>query len=129
MSLPLRFLRRKLSDYGAFPSTIAGQLTFYLLAVLLALVVARKLAILFRGPQAGHGFDGWVSGIGAIAFLFSLFVFLRWIRQEVMWHLRNRLIITYLFIGAIPVVLLVLMARSEERRVGKECRSRWSPYH
>ena len=24
---------------------------------------------------------------------------------------------------------LVRMARSEERRVGKECRSRWSPYH
>ena len=23
----------------------------------------------------------------------------------------------------------VLGARSEERRVGKECRSRWSPYH
>src|SRR5256885_213426 len=23
----------------------------------------------------------------------------------------------------------VLVARSEERRVGKECRSRWSPYH
>ena len=25
--------------------------------------------------------------------------------------------------------LLVYFARSEERRVGKECRSRWSPYH
>ena len=23
----------------------------------------------------------------------------------------------------------VLLKRSEERRVGKECRSRWSPYH
>ena len=23
----------------------------------------------------------------------------------------------------------ILDARSEERRVGKECRSRWSPYH
>ena len=23
----------------------------------------------------------------------------------------------------------VLVTRSEERRVGKECRSRWSPYH
>ena len=23
----------------------------------------------------------------------------------------------------------VLLDRSEERRVGKECRSRWSPYH
>ena len=24
---------------------------------------------------------------------------------------------------------IVMKARSEERRVGKECRSRWSPYH
>src|SRR2546430_15403495 len=24
---------------------------------------------------------------------------------------------------------LTLLSRSEERRVGKECRSRWSPYH
>ena len=23
----------------------------------------------------------------------------------------------------------ILVLRSEERRVGKECRSRWSPYH
>jgi len=26
-------------------------------------------------------------------------------------------------------LLLEIMSRSEERRVGKECRSRWSPYH
>ena len=25
--------------------------------------------------------------------------------------------------------ILLLNDRSEERRVGKECRSRWSPYH
>ena len=25
--------------------------------------------------------------------------------------------------------ILTELARSEERRVGKECRSRWSPYH
>ena len=25
--------------------------------------------------------------------------------------------------------ILGLVLRSEERRVGKECRSRWSPYH
>ena len=23
----------------------------------------------------------------------------------------------------------IILTRSEERRVGKECRSRWSPYH
>ena len=27
------------------------------------------------------------------------------------------------------VMLMVKAGRSEERRVGKECRSRWSPYH
>ena len=37
----------------------------------------------------------------------------------------------------IPVIIAILVEkkkinsirRSEERRVGKECRSRWSPYH
>src|SRR3712207_9074687 len=28
-----------------------------------------------------------------------------------------------------PALLSKAAARSEERRVGKECRSRWSPYH
>ena len=36
--------------------------------------------------------------------------------------------------GRILAMLLILTfaaisSRSEERRVGKECRSRWSPYH
>ena len=32
--------------------------------------------------------------------------------------------------GSPEVQIAVLTAdRSEERRVGKECRSRWSPYH
>ena len=30
---------------------------------------------------------------------------------------------------AIYGFILMLLMRSEERRVGKECRSRWSPYH
>ena len=28
-----------------------------------------------------------------------------------------------------PLILVSTCIRSEERRVGKECRSRWSPYH
>ena len=31
-------------------------------------------------------------------------------------------------IGQVEAALQIL-TRSEERRVGKECRSRWSPYH
>ena len=30
---------------------------------------------------------------------------------------------------AIGTIRLAGVSRSEERRVGKECRSRWSPYH
>ena len=29
----------------------------------------------------------------------------------------------------LPDFVVKLVVRSEERRVGKECRSRWSPYH
>ena len=32
------------------------------------------------------------------------------------------------YLGAIKN-FVNLQSRSEERRVGKECRSRWSPYH
>ena len=28
-----------------------------------------------------------------------------------------------------PADPIIFLTRSEERRVGKECRSRWSPYH
>ena len=31
--------------------------------------------------------------------------------------------------GREPNVAIIRQIRSEERRVGKECRSRWSPYH
>ena len=39
-------------------------------------------------------------------------------------HLTMYIIVTY-----IAGYIIQLAARSEERRVGKECRSRWSPYH
>ena len=53
------------------------------------------------------------------------------------------LAVTFVMLGAIvlasPVEVLAkkkvktekvtIIKRSEERRVGKECRSRWSPYH
>src|SRR5688572_31064315 len=41
---------------------------------------------------------------------------------------RRALEIGFLVIMLMPSDI-VIMLRSEERRVGKECRSRWSPYH
>ena len=32
-------------------------------------------------------------------------------------------------VNILRILLAEFLCRSEERRVGKECRSRWSPYH
>ena len=40
------------------------------------------------------------------------------------WQAELRTVTRSLVLGGIAVLM-----RSEERRVGKECRSRWSPYH
>ena len=38
-------------------------------------------------------------------------------------------IIVLFFLIYFLIFLILFCFRSEERRVGKECRSRWSPYH
>src|ERR1044071_6913482 len=56
-------------------------------------------------------------------------------RQEVEKELTGKasepheIIYFKLYKSQIPVVEQAIKTRSEERRVGKECRSRWSPYH
>ena len=46
---------------------------------------------------------------------------------------HKKQLLTYLKLADKRLGLLinfnVVLIRSEERRVGKECRSRWSPYH
>src|SRR3989441_1470660 len=42
---------------------------------------------------------------------------------------REALVVDFREIYSLPFEYLIKHARSEERRVGKECRSRWSPYH
>ena len=37
--------------------------------------------------------------------------------------------VTYQDLNDAPISTSESLTRSEERRVGKECRSRWSPYH
>ena len=44
-------------------------------------------------------------------------------------HIREAGIAIHHLVAADEGMEAVLVARSEERRVGKECRSRWSPYH
>src|SRR3712207_7336132 len=66
----------------------------------------------------------WASRIWALPFLCALAYSERYARER---GLRHKKITEW----AWQLLLLVRRwyPRSEERRVGKECRSRWSPYH
>ena len=47
------------------------------------------------------------------------------LHDEIIQDIKAR----YSGISCIPIIFAEIHRRSEERRVGKECRSRWSPYH
>ena len=61
-------------------------------------------------PKWGGSLGGWIKFLLFDAALLFLMVAFRVLKRKVLWRVRNRLIVTYVFIGVIPVVLLVLMA-------------------
>jgi sigma-B regulation protein RsbU (phosphoserine phosphatase) len=71
---------------------------------------ALEMLLKLLAPAWGDSIGGWVKFlVFDAALLFSILAF-RWLRRKALWRLRNRLIVTYVFIGVIPAVLLVAMA-------------------
>ena len=73
-----------------------------------------------------------------ITYLPTIYVKRRWKEQvkEIQIPAVNRCVFIYAtstelegLKGIYPTLPIEMTERSEERRVGKECRSRWSPYH
>ena len=65
---------------------------------------------LVKGAWLADSLAGWVTFLSLLAIILFIVLGIRWIRQHMLWRLRNRLIVTYMFIGVIPVVLLIAMA-------------------
>src|SRR5690554_7967212 len=67
-------------------------------------------------------FNIWLNGVASYPSLVS------WIKHSV-----DRFVIVSIFIPKLRLILILNSfmgsSRSEERRVGKDCRCRWSPYH
>ncbi len=103
------YLRRTLSRL--IPESGLARFALYLLLVDLVLFVAQQgWVALAPGPGAGDRWGGWIRFLNLVlAALFSILL-VRWIRRRLLWRLRNRLLVTYVFIGVIPVGLLALMA-------------------
>ena len=74
---------------------------------IVALYIFAHIALLFRPTIPFTGF------LTFLAFLSAAYLFVRlipWLRTRFMWTLRNRLIVTYVFIAVVPVILLLSMA-------------------
>src|SRR5256885_13817394 len=73
------------------------------------------------------------SILAVVTSLFIAFLTRKLNRRTVLLSLSVLLAVSSLIVALAPGFKVVLLGRvvlrSEERRVGKECRSRWSPYH
>jgi phosphoserine phosphatase RsbU/P len=102
-------LRNRLIKAGLWPQSRMARLACYLAGMAAALFGLQKLLGLFAASWGEH-LGGWVGFLCFLAaVLFSVLLF-RWLKRKILWRLRNRLIVTYVFIGVIPATLLVAMA-------------------
>jgi sigma-B regulation protein RsbU (phosphoserine phosphatase) len=103
-----RYWRRRAALF--WPTSVIGKLALYFAGIWLLLWGARVAAFSISGTDRLAGL-GTIIGIARFgALLFVTILILRWIRHRFLWKLRNRLIVTYFFIGVIPAVLLITLA-------------------
>jgi sigma-B regulation protein RsbU (phosphoserine phosphatase) len=102
-------LRTKMQAAGVWPQGWVARGACYSLILAVALFALEMVLKLFA-PKWSDGLDGWVKFLLFDAALLFFIVAFRTLRRRVLWRLRNRLIVTYVFIGVIPAVLLVVMA-------------------
>ncbi|HZQ92391.1 MAG TPA: SpoIIE family protein phosphatase [Terriglobales bacterium] len=106
-----RYVRRKLSEAGLAPQSRLARFTVYLLVVDLTFFVVHRLALLadLNWPSL-MALSSWVVLFTIILVVLGAILLMRWARDHMLWRLRNRLIVTYVFIGVIPVLLITSMA-------------------
>src|SRR5215472_8341515 len=107
--LPSSWLRR-LAARGLLPRSALARVTAYLAALYAALLIVRALLTLAGSARAAASLNVSVTGLGFLVAVLLGFLLLRWARRKLLWRLRNRLVVTYVFIALIPVALLLLMA-------------------
>jgi sigma-B regulation protein RsbU (phosphoserine phosphatase) len=83
-----------------------GRTTLWIGGLSVLLIALRWIT----GSASGSKLSGWAAFVTVVFAFCVLLLTFRWAGRRLMWRLRNRLIVTYIFIGVIPIVLLLLMA-------------------
>jgi len=102
-------LRLWLEKHGVFPRSRLALITCYLLALAVFLFVVQNLAVWLHGDWGG--FLGiWVDLFSIAVIILLGILARRWVSARLLWRVRNRLVATHLFIGVVPLVLLIVLA-------------------
>jgi sigma-B regulation protein RsbU (phosphoserine phosphatase) len=101
--------RARMFSAGLWPQGWVARGACYSLGLAIVLFALQMLLMLFS-RQWSASLAGWVKFLLFDAVLLFSIVAFRSLRRKVLWRLRNRLIVTYVFIGVIPAALLVAMA-------------------
>ena len=109
MGLIPRKLESKLRNKGLWPESRVSWAALYVLALDLFLFAVQLLTSRVW-PGMAASLAGWVTFLSIVAIVLLAIVAVRWLRANLLWRLRNRLIVTYVFIGVIPVFLLVVIS-------------------
>ncbi|HZU31603.1 MAG TPA: hypothetical protein VFB79_10830, partial [Candidatus Angelobacter sp.] len=92
------------------PRTRLAFFTLYLAGTGVLLFLLQLFLSSVSATGAASALSGWITFFGWMVFILLTVLALRWFRNHVMWSVRNRLIVTYLFIGGVPVALVLAMA-------------------
>jgi len=102
-------LESKLHEKGLWPRSRIAWAALYVLALDLLLFALQWLTRR-ASPSMSASLEGWVTFLSVLAIVLLAIAGFRWLRSQLLWRLRNRLIVTYVFIGVIPVLLLVMIS-------------------
>ncbi|MGC2245627.1 MAG: SpoIIE family protein phosphatase, partial [Terriglobales bacterium] len=102
-------LESRIREFGLWPETRVAWASLYVLALDLLLFAVRLATSRIR-PGISSSLGGWIIFLSVLAILLLSTLGLRWVRAHLLWRLRNRLIVTYIFIGVIPVFLLLVIS-------------------
>lgn len=109
MPLSYRYARIRLSQAGLLPTSKVARAAWYVLGVDILLYGLEKLLGVWA-TSYGQSLGGWVAFLTFIVIVLFTVLAYRWLKARMLWRLRNRLIVTYMFVGVIPAVLLIAMA-------------------
>ena len=102
-------LESKLRERKLWPQSRIAWAALYVLALDLLLFAVQWLTR-HVSPSMSASLGSWVTFLSVLAIVLLAIAGFRWLRSQLLWRLRNRLIVTYVFIGVIPVFLLVMIS-------------------